>query len=519
MKKQPFLHNTQLLHCRFEYRMFHMMLWGLLFLVFSSQANNLWVGNVSLSGENSSQGYTQVNFDISWDNSWRTDDLNGDGITNWDATWIFVKFRLSEGAWQHAFLNQDGHSTGSGTPMGLSIGLRDDVAAFQATTNPVLGVFVYRSSNGEGANTVNGMQLRWNYASNGVLSTDKVDIRVFAVEMVYVPGGDFYLGSGGSDSWGFYAGGASITTPFLVSSSTFSFENSTGNLWARNVGTSSSGSLATGFPTGNTPFYCMKYEISQQQYVDFLNTLTQPQADNRKYTYSSYRYGITGGSAEAYESSYPYVACNCLSWMDGAAYADWAGLRPMSELEYEKSCRGGVSPIANEFAWGTTQVASLMYSLNNIGLLNEGISTNYSTTQGNASYATTNSNINGPLRVGLFAANPSNTNRITSGASYYGIMELSGNLDDWCVTCENVEGRAFNGNNGDGELSSTGAANEATWPGLSSGEVVGADGVGIRGGDWTDQSSLMEISDRSYAVYAFTGNYVYMGFRAVRSAP
>ena len=36
--------------------------------------------------------------------------------------------------------------------------------------------------------------------------------------------------------------------------------------------------------------------------------------------------------------------------------------------------------------------------------------------------------IDGPLRVGIFAANSLNTGRITAGASYYGIMELSGNL-------------------------------------------------------------------------------------------
>ena len=44
--------------------------------------------------------------------------------------------------------------------------------------------------------------------------------------------------------------------------------------------------------------------------------------------------------------------------MDGAAYADWSGLRPMTELEFEKACRGNQTPVANEFAWGTASITA-----------------------------------------------------------------------------------------------------------------------------------------------------------------
>ena len=98
----------------------------------------------------------------------------------------------------------------------------------------------------------------------------------------------------------------------------------------------------------------MKYEISQAQYAAFLSTLTSTQVSNRysSSNYNSYRNMITGTTGN-YSSSLEDVACNYLTWMDGCAYADWAGLRPMTELEYEKACRGTSSPVAGEYAWGT----------------------------------------------------------------------------------------------------------------------------------------------------------------------
>lgn len=52
-------------------------------------ADSLTISNVVLTGQNSASDYTLVQFDISWNNSWRT----SDGPSNWDATWIFIKYR------------------------------------------------------------------------------------------------------------------------------------------------------------------------------------------------------------------------------------------------------------------------------------------------------------------------------------------------------------------------------------------------------------------------------------------
>jgi len=205
--------------------------------------------------------------------------------------------------------------------------------------------------------------------------------------------------------------------------------------------------------------------------------------------------------------------------MDGAAYSDWAGLRPMTELEFEKACRGPETPVANEYAWGTVTVASNPYTLGNPSATNEGIASNYSTSAGNASYSSTVGSIDGPLRVGIFAANADNSGRITAGASYYGIMELSGNLWERAVTVGNPTGRAFTGLHGNGALSTNGYANETAWPGLTGGEVTLATGSGFRGGHWSDSSTYMRVSDRNRGAYTNTYRFNLLGFRAVRVVP
>jgi formylglycine-generating enzyme required for sulfatase activity len=330
-------------------------------------------------------------------------------------------------------------------------------------------------------------------------------VKVFAIEMVRVQEGAFNVGGGG---------GTNAFTSTTIN---------TANATTAPSGTGSLGGAAGGYPTGQTApantswpngynaFYCMKYEITQQQYVDFLNTLTQTQADARKYTGSDYRYAITGSVVGSYSTTLPNVACNYLSWADGAAYADWSGLRPMTELEFEKACRGDQPAVSGEYAWGTAGIASSAYTLSNAGASNESIATNFSTTEGNAMYSiTTIPSNNGPIRVGIFAANGSNSGQVSAGASQWGIMELSGNLYERPVTIDNETGRAFIGTQGDGVLTSNGDANVTTWPGT---DAVGA---GWRGGAWNYGAISLQVSDRNYAGFSNAYRNHDRGFRAVR---
>ena len=495
-------------------KLFHSALLFFLFMFggYSAFANNITVSNFSLTGQNAANHYVMVKFDITWENSWRT----SSAPNNWDAAWVFVKYRIGTGAWQHAWLNNTGHINPTGST--ISTGLLDPALPFNQTTNPGIGAFIYRDANGTGTFSKTGVQLRWNYGANGVADNAVIDISVYAIEVVYVPQGSFYAGSGGTENNLFYKYPTSTNPYQITSEGLITVGTATNNLYytASTAAGDALGPIPATFPKGYNAFYCMKYEISQQGYVDFLNNLTTTQATSRfPNDNGSYRHAISV-SGGVYSTTNPFVACNWLCWADLAAYLDWGGLRPMTELEFEKSCRGTLPAVPDEYAWGTTGIASSEYTLSNSGLTNENIATNYSTSLGNAASGyTTGVSINGPVRVGIFAGNGLNTGRVTSGATYYGIMEMTGNLLERPVTVGNSTGRGFTGSNGNGLLDFIGNADASNWPGTT------AIGAGFRGGQWGTVTDYLRVSDRRFAAETNASSFRYStsGGRGVRSAP
>lgn len=515
-------------------------------------ANDIRIGDASLVEQNTEQGYWLVAFDLEWENSWRTENLfAGDSheVGNWDAAWVFMKYRVDDGEWKHARLHDSGHSAGTGTPAVIDIGRPDEHAAFHESENPGVGAFVYRSEEGAGTFQARDVRLRWNYGVDGVAEDAAITLDIFAVEMIYVPPWPFYAGSGGDEEGRFIAGG-SENQPFRVESDwDGSIADAPGSLWGASTegggAIGGEGSLDTAYPTGAGGFYAMKYPVSQQQYVDFLNSLTYEQQDVRvegspaddpgTHALSGERHRndirIRASGEQAadpadqvpaeYETGHPDVAMNHLSWMDAAAFADWAGLRPMSELEYKKAGRGPADPVAGAYAWGTDQAAGSVYSLSDAGEASEGVASGFASdgSAGNALYDATGGAIGGPVRVGIFAAHPDNDGRVSSGASYWGIMELSGNVADQIVTVGNAEGRAFTARHGDGLLTPAGFARMADWPGSVENGVTGEDGAGLRGGSWADADAMMRLSDRSAAAAGRSDRRGDAGFRAVRSLP
>ncbi len=486
-----------------------LILTGLITSSLVGQANNIDVTNISLT--NTKAGSTIVQCDVSWDNSWKVSWTEGETtITNWDAAWIFIKYRVAtnNAPWQHASLgtSPSDHIVPAGAS--LAVGLTSGIGK---------GVFLYRSDEGSGSWT-NTVKLKWNYTQDDVARPLPVDVQVSAIEMVYVPQGSFYLGSGGTEPGRLFAGGGG-NTPFLVSNAgPLTCDDAAGCLWgASQTGFSSMGGAGTipaAFPNGYNAFYCMKYEISQGQWVVFFNTLTASQkptvditgsADGGKNSNSEiFRNTVAWDGTGDATTTTPDYACNFLSWADGTAYADWAGLRPMTELEFVKACRGPLMPVANEYAWGSSAIVQLT----GVSGTDSGKETALPA-NANANY--NNGAVKGPVRCGIFAT--ATSGRVASGASYWGIMEMSGNLTERAVTIGNATGRAYTGLEGDGILSPTGHANEASWP------TADAVGTGFLGGNWYDGVTLLRTSDRDWAARAHSTRFRNLGFRAVRAAP
>ncbi|MBP7449735.1 MAG: hypothetical protein KA817_06845 [Flavobacteriales bacterium] len=491
-----------------------------LLLTAPTLANNIQVANVSVSANVDSTA--QVRFDLSWENSWK-----GGPTDNWDAAWVFVKFRSSiTGLWSHAHLSGSNHVAPPDaqiTPALLSLALPPD----PWTPIPYAGAFIRRVSNGAGNVIYNGVELRWDHGGQGVAFADVAEVRVFAIEMVYVNAGTFAAGGSGTEN-GFTL--TTINTPVANQPPT---------------GVGSLGGQAGGYPTGavtpvaNWPngfnaFYCMKYEVSQQGFVDHQNTLDPGQQFNSAapsgtpllsgasgwrngmvvlqpgvpgVNPATYACDLNGNGIGGEPNDGGDLACVGLSREELWSYLDWAALRPMTELEFEKVCRGPLPPLANEFPWGSALVTNAGYGIVNQGAANENINSGYSTSQGNAVWSATLDTIGFPLRVGVFAAHPAVNSRAAAGAGYFGAMELAGNAGEHCVPLE-YAGELFSDfYHGDGELDPDGHFNEYDWPNdYYLGSV-------LRGGHGESLIEELRLAERNYSILSFLP----MGGRGVRS--
>jgi hypothetical protein len=476
-----------------------------------ASANNVRITNLTVHPYSGGDG--EVEFDLAWDNSWRSTTEP----YNWDAVWVFAKIRRNGGDWTHLNLKSTGHTIPQ-SPQALTtaLGLVDTGAAYNASTNPYVGMFVYRTNDGFGGVTANDMRLRWNYADNGASSGDVVEIRVVGIEMVYIPQGAFYAGDGNSTTSSRFRDTSDTTSgPWYITSENAITTSTTSPYYFPSVFT-----IPADFPKGYGAFYMAKGELSQAAYMAFFNTLTSTQKSTRDITgnHATYEGKNTdtisvrnnlswSGSGEMTLNGGTHggVAMTFLAWADLTAYLDWAGLRPMSELEYEKAGRGSrgvsspVAAVAGEYAWGSTSITRAT-SITDSGLASE-----------RGQIGSNCAGAPGPLRVGSFAKGVST--RQASGAGFYGVMELSGNVWERAVT---VGHTSFQGrNHGNGLLESTGEANVTTWPGTS------GYGAGLRGGNWNYADSHARLSARFEAesTWARRNGYGGGGGRGVRSAP
>ncbi|MBI4470475.1 MAG: SUMF1/EgtB/PvdO family nonheme iron enzyme [Acidobacteria bacterium] len=472
-----------------------------------------------MSAGSHDQASAPVRFNAAWNYSWRND-LPGPGRRtpyNLDGLWIYMKFRAGDGPWKHATLDM------AGVP-----GPPDFMFSVPADKK---GVFLHRAVNGFGHVNLEGVELRWDHAADGVSDPTTVTTRVFAVEMVYIPAVSFYVGDAtkGAVEGQFYAAGEAGFPPFRIQSEDPITLGGTaqGNLTSRgsdDFNASATQTLPASFPKGYRDFWIMKYELTCQQWMDFLNMLGlgQQAVHDTTASFGVERHAMTK-SDSGFQTTAPTRPVNFMNFNDVMAFADWAGLRPMTELEYEKACRGPVAPVPDELAWGSTNAVQVTAFSGTDGSGTETALPSNANSCYNLQNGSSNpldQPIRGPVRVGIFldtnppsAEDPSVSRQLT-GASYWWVFELSGNVWERCVNISSPEARTYDGRHGDGVLSATGLANEETWPNLSGG------GAGYRGGNWFRWTNWARVSSRSNSsTHDPTGRTSHRGIRVVRTAP
>ncbi len=460
------------------------------------QANNLQITNLSVNWANQT-----VTFNISWENGWRLTTPPA----NWDAAWVFVKFRqcnaLSD-PWTHGQIST---TVGDHTfPTQLQPVLSDGSASGIDPAPNNLGVMLRHTGTGTFA-TVGPYTVTLKVTN--LPTSGSYDIAVFGIEMVFIPEGSYTLGTltlgdghfnaidRGAHAFDQNGNQHNPHVPYSITS-----ESAISLKWAGSTTTSIN--VPATFPKGYKAFHIMKYEISQGQYADFLNTLPGTVANARYVTnFNTNRNRLQGGGTypNTYSSDRPDRAQNFLSWHDLCAYLDWAALRPITEMEYEKACRGA-GPSSNEFAWGSTNVVAGT----TIGITPEN-GTEVFTVPANANCTYNNVTFSGgdggqgPTRVGIHAkvGSPS---REASGATYYGVLDMSGNVYEQVVMVSAPDGTvgspAYQGSWGDGVLDwANGVANQSDWP------LGHPGGFGLRGGDWGAEwgwgwANLLRVSNR-----------------------
>ncbi len=481
-------------------------------------ANNLSVTNVTLGSRNSALKTVVVSFNVSWQNSWRNK-------INHDAAWLTV------------FLNNANVTpptevlcpvTSSGTnPVGTSPGNGTNLQIFVPTEK--YGAFLRPAYTGfiGNINTKN-VQLTVNYQLCGFQETDQISASVFGLEMVHIPIGPFYAGDYNTSTAALNSGSADTTPWYIGSENTIPVTNATSGGYqyvsAGNTGEYATGSTFTipaAFPKGYKPFFVMKYKITEGQWVQFVNALPPAARLNRDLSDNNHKNSGSVINRNTISCSGTPLLCSTLrpsrpvgylSWMDLAAFLDWDALRPMTELEFEKISRGPVLPNPGEYIWGNQAITA---PATISGTSEDGTETITSPANANANYgsvtftggdAAQGAGYNqGPLRGGIFAV--PNSTRASSGASYYGVMDLGGNLKERVVTIGNSAGLQYLGTEGNGVLNTTtgyeGNATIADWPGMDqttpANGIDGAAGSGFRGGSWSDSATYLRTSDRTEA--------------------
>jgi formylglycine-generating enzyme required for sulfatase activity len=453
-------------------------------------------------------------FTAGWDDAWKNE-INCDGV------YLFAKYRAADGTWRHVDLKSPSGADFNYTnqaPTGFSAGSQAGLGLWVPVAKK--GMFLFLT---QGAGSVRTDQIRmvWDLSRAQIGGpVEKTEVRVFGVEMVYVPQDNHYVGDplgpkGPQNCLFTYPDNGA----WLVNSEEpITVDAKEGRLFCKQDNERSRDEvpfvIPAAFPKGYKAFWYMRYGLNCQQYVDFLNSLTRQQqaahvrSDISTDTIENY-FVMVNANVEKFRQSivclrkghgtekpvtfYTYApmrACNAIAWKDVAAYAAWSGLRPVTDFEFEKACRGPLAAVPFECAWGTHQAGRVEtfsgpdgsgqeIKVPTSGLVNACFGNGIAPFEAVAGKTQPdNPGLEGAVTCGLFAntRHEGIPQRINDGASYYGCLELSGNLWEPVVTFGHPVGRAYTAAHGNGTLSEDGLAHVPGWPNES-----GA-GCGVRGG-------------------------------------
>lgn len=487
----------------------------LMFVSSKGFSTNLKIENVTYSAPTS-----EISFDISWENSWRLD-ASSDGLH--DAVWVFVKYKScdSELGFFHVLLST------TMTDHTLETGLMAN-AIDNSPDNT--GIMLRRSDVGSGDITPKRVTLA---LLN--IPSDATEIKVYGTEMTYIKEDAFYVGDGlrnrnilreGGDN-----GNTLANSYYIDSENLIPVGDQVGKLWCTEtraagwgpftieqpfLNLQSSGIPST-YPKGYKSFYAMKTEITQQQYADFLNSLSRQ--DVYRYYSRSIPFGRTidvygKGYPTDYHNLYslqgswpnistsgrPHQAQAILNWYDIMGFLSWAALRPLTELEYEKVCRGPELPMPYQFPWGDTSnrlpgqrvnLGTAEETVTNVG--QEGVSNTIFPGYNNMIYA---------MRVGYQGKEGLITNRKTLAAGYYGNLGLGDNVFEWYVAIRD-NSMGYEGSWGKGNLQLP-----SSWQNIT--------GTPRNGGWGLGQSWEMSISGRNFLNRSSGGRILNVGGRGGR---